>query len=126
MNELSSDEKSRKLGEALARLRDGLQGLQPTVEAIDRYLSSFTELEETTTVKEETFTILKFEPAKGERLGEFETAHKSNNLPDKWNHAYNILRQNNAVINSRYHGPDYEFSYWLYDEDRIFRQKRKQ
>jgi len=78
-----------------------------------------------TFVQEETFIMLKFEPAKGERLGEFEVAHKSSNLPDKWSHAYNILRQNNAVINSRYGGPDYQFSYWLYGEDRIYRQRRK-
>lgn len=77
-------------------------------------------------VPEETFTILKFEPAKGERLGEFEVAHKNNNLPDKWSHAFNILRQNNAVINSRYCGPDYQFSYWLYGDDRIYRQKKRQ
>jgi len=78
-----------------------------------------------TFVPQETFTILKFEPAKGERLGEFEVAHKNNNLPDKWSHAFNILRTNNAVINSRYCGPDYHFSYWLYGADRIYRQKKK-
>ena len=37
MSEL--DEKTRKLGKALARLRDGLQGLQPAIEAIDNYLN---------------------------------------------------------------------------------------
>jgi len=120
------DEKSEKLGEVLARLRDGLQGLQPAVEAIDAFLNYLGKPLEPTFVKEETFTILKFEPAKGERLGEFEVASKSHNLPDKWAHAYAVLKQNNAVINSRYHGPDYQFSYWLYGEDRIYRQKQKQ
>jgi len=76
-------------------------------------------------VLEETFTILKFETSKGERLGEYEVAHKSSNLPDKWSHAYNILRQNNAVINSRYSGPTYHFSYWLYSENKIYRQRLK-
>jgi len=79
----------------------------------------------TSFVKEATFTTLKFEPKKGERLTDFEVADKKNNLPDKFQQAYAILRQNNAVINSRYSGPDYEYSYWLYGEDRIFRQKRK-
>jgi len=37
---LSLDEKSQKLGEVLARLRDGLQGLQPAVEAINAYLNN--------------------------------------------------------------------------------------
>lgn len=107
---------------------------QYRVERIDELLNKigeakgFVEVEKkpTSFVYEETFTILKFEPAKGERLGEFEIAHKSNNLPDKWSHAFNILRTNNAVINSRYCGPDYHFSYWLYGDDRIYRQKKKQ
>ena len=76
-------------------------------------------------VPEQTFQILKFEDAKGEKLGEFQIAYKSSNLPDKWSSAYNILRQNNATIKERYHGPDYEFGYWLYGEDKIFRQKLK-
>jgi len=86
------------------------------------------EAEKNTTgfVQEETFTALKFETAKGERLGEFEIAHKSSNLPDKWARAYTVLRHNNSTIKDRYHGPDYQFSYWLYGEDRIYRQKRKQ
>jgi len=76
-------------------------------------------------VNEETFTILKFEDAKGERLGEFQIAHKSSNLPDKWSHAHNVLREANATIKERYHGEGYAFSYWLYGEDKIYRQKRK-
>jgi hypothetical protein len=86
----------------------------------------FVEAEKPTAyVLEETFTINKFEPAKGERLGEFEIAHKNNNLPDKWSHAFNVLRQNNATINNRYHGSTYVYAYWLYGEDRIYRQKLK-
>lgn len=76
-------------------------------------------------VKEETFTSLKFEAQKGERLGEFEVAAKANNLPDKWQQAYNILRRNNATIKERYHGAGYAYSYWVYGEDRIYRQKLK-
>jgi len=106
---------------------------QYRVERIDELLNKvgeikgFGEAEKKPTgfMQEETFTILKFEDAKGDRLGEFQIAHKSNNLPDKWSPAYNVLRKNNAVINSRYHGPDYQFSYWLFGEDRIFRQKLK-
>jgi len=120
---MSLDEKSQKLGEILAQIRNAFQG---ATEAIDAYINFLGKpMEPTSFVQEETFTILKFEPAKGERLGEYEVAHKNNNLPDKWSSAYNILRQNNAVINSRYQGPNYQFSYWLYGEDRIYRQKRK-
>jgi len=81
--------------------------------------------QEAPAVKEEVFNILKFEQQKGEKLGEFEVAHKSSNLPDKWSHAFNILRRNNATIKCRYHGKDYTYSYWLYGEDRIYRQKLK-
>jgi len=77
-------------------------------------------------VREETFACLKFEPQKGIRIGEFEVAYKENNLPEHWNHAYNILRQANATISNRYHGEGYQHSYWLYGEGRIFRQKLSQ
>jgi len=120
---MSLDENSQKLGELLAQIRNAFQGV---TEAIDAYINFLGKpMEPTSFVKEETFTILKFEPSKGERLGEYEVAHKNNNLPDKWSHAHNILKQNNAVINSRYQGTNYQFSYWLYGEDRIYRQKRK-
>jgi hypothetical protein len=77
-------------------------------------------------VKEETFTCLKFEQQKGNRLGEFEVAVKDKNPEAQWLHAYNILKQANATINNRYHGEGYAYSYWLFDEGKIYRQKLKQ
>jgi hypothetical protein len=77
-------------------------------------------------VKEETFNILKWDPQEGAKIGAYDVAYKATNLPDKWNQAYNILRQNNAVINARYHGEGYVYAYWLYGEDKIYRQKLKQ
>jgi len=77
-------------------------------------------------VKEETFQCNKFENQHSDKFGEYGVAHKAQNLPDKWNNAHNILRQSNATIQNRYHGPDYLFSYWLYGEDKIYRQKLKQ
>lgn len=76
--------------------------------------------------KEETFTTLKWEDREGAKIGQYGVAYKPNNLQDKWSAAYNILRQNNATISSRYHGEGYQFSYWLYGEDKIYRQKLKQ
>ncbi|MBS7632220.1 hypothetical protein KEJ15_01165 [Candidatus Bathyarchaeota archaeon] len=119
----SLDEKSQRLGQMLAQIRNALQGATEAIDAYTNFLGK--PMEPTSFVKEETFTILKFELAKSERLGEYEVALKSSNLPDKWSHAYNILRQNNAVINSRYSGPNYRFSYWLYGENRIYRQRLK-
>lgn len=82
-------------------------------------------VKETAAVKEETFSILKYEKQQGNRLGEFEVAYKARNIPDKWSHAYGILRQNNATITNRYHGPNYVCSYWLYGDGKIYRQKLK-
>jgi len=78
-----------------------------------------------TAIQEAVFTALKFEPQKGAKIGDYETAFKESNVPDNWNSAYNILKVNNATIANRYHGPTYEFSYWLYGEGKIFRQKLK-
>jgi hypothetical protein len=76
-------------------------------------------------VQELTFNTLKFEAQKGAQLGDYEIAHKSGNLEDKWRPAYNILRNSNATIKDRYHGEGYEYSYWLYGQDKIYRQKLK-
>ena len=77
------------------------------------------------TVLEETFNCLKFEEAEGARLGVYETASKKNNVPDKFQTAFNVLSKSNATISSRYHGEGYVYGYWLYG-DRIFRQRLKQ
>lgn len=76
-------------------------------------------------VKEDTFNILTFSKQTGAKIGEFEVALEKNNLPDKWSAAYNILRKNNATINTRYHGDGYIHAYWLYGQGKIYRQKRK-
>jgi hypothetical protein len=76
-------------------------------------------------VNETTFTVLSFEKQTGSKIGEYEVAHKKANIPEKWIHAYNILRQNNATIAKRYHSESYAHSYWLYGEDKIYRQRLK-
>jgi hypothetical protein len=75
------------------------------------------------TVNELNFSTLKYEPQQGTKLGDYEIAHKQNNLEDKWRPAYAILRNSNATIKDRYHGETYQYSYWLYGEDKIYRQK---
>ena len=76
------------------------------------------------TVPEQTFDLLKFEAQKGEKLGEFEIADKKNSIAQNWTQAFNILNQNNATINNRFHGPSYIYAYWIYNE-RIFRKRLK-
>jgi hypothetical protein len=80
---------------------------------------------QTRAVKEETFSGLTYEKQQGSRLGEYETAGKNGNPTDKWTIAYNVLKQNGATINNRYHGEGYAYAYWLYGEDRIYRQRLK-
>jgi hypothetical protein len=77
-------------------------------------------------VTEVTFTTLKFDPAKGEKLGDYEIAYQSGNITDKFTQAYNILHASNATIKDRYHGNGYQFSYWIYGEGKIYRQKLKE
>lgn len=79
----------------------------------------------TVAVKEEAFSILTFEPQQGTKIGSYEVAYKADNLEDKWAHAYSILRQGNSTINARYRGPGYVYSYWIYGEGKIYRQKLK-
>ena len=76
-------------------------------------------------VQELTFTTLKFEVQQSEKMGEYEVAHKTSNISDKWQSAINILRSSNATIKARYHGEGYQYAYWLYGEDKIYRQKLK-
>jgi len=75
--------------------------------------------------QEITFTSLKFETQKGTQLGDYDVAHKTSNIQEKWVQAFNVLRSSNATIKDRYYGETYQYSYWLYGEDKIYRQKRK-
>jgi hypothetical protein len=113
--------------EFLVKLRDGFQMI---ADAANEYIDSMAPPEDrdktqAATVHEVTFTTLKFEDQQGAKLGKFEIAYKQNNLEDKWRPAYSILRNSNATIKDRYHGEGYQYSYWLYGEDRIYRQKLK-
>ncbi len=113
--------------EFLVKLRDGCQMI---ADAANEYIDLMAPLEakektQAAAVQEATFTTLRFESQQGAKLGAFEVAHKQNNLQDKWQSAYNILRNNNATIKDRYHGDAYQYSYWLFVEDKIYRQKLK-
>lgn len=89
-------------------------------------VAELTGVKEAPAVKEDTFNILKFETVKSDRLPGLEAAHKLHNVEQNWTHAYGVLKAANATINSRYYGEAYGFSYWIYGEDRIFRQPLKQ
>ena len=76
-------------------------------------------------VDETTFQILKFEPQQGAKLGDYETADRKGNIPEKFQYALGVLSKSNATIQSRYHGQGYVYGYWLYGSDKIYRQKLK-
>jgi hypothetical protein len=108
--------------EFFLKLRDASQMV---VDACQEFLESKSPVKEpkpVACVSEQTFNILKFEPQEGAKIGSYDVAYKANNLEDKWTHAFNILRQSNATIKSRYHGQGYAYSYWLYGENKIYRQ----
>jgi len=98
-----------------ANIKRGAKGLAPQ-----------TPKQERIAVLEESFTTLKFDPMKGDKLGDYEIAWKSGNIEGKWQSAHNILSASNATIQNRYHGDGYAFSYWLYGEGKIYRQKLKE
>lgn len=108
-----------------------LQKIQPALETITQATKQLLTTLATQTPKQEStapeiiFKKLTYTTQKTPKLGEFETAKKSDNDPDLWNTAYKILEENNADINTRFHGPDYSHSYWLY-ADKIFRQTLKE
>jgi hypothetical protein len=114
--------------EFLVKLRDSCLML---ADAANEYIDSLAppeikaEKKQASAVLELNFTFLKFEAQQGTKLGEYEIAHKQSNLTEKWQNAYNILRNSNATIKDRYYGEDYQHSYWLYGEDKIYRQKLK-
>jgi len=111
----------------LAKLRDAGQMIS---DAADELLKSITPPElgldnEPSAVNEITFTALKWDAQKGTHLGDFDVAHKTSNIEDKWRHAFNILQSSNATIKERYNGTGYSYSYWIYGKDKIYRQKLK-
>jgi len=111
----------------LVKLRDASQIL---ADAANEYIESLAppevkENNQTAAVQELTFSTLRFGVQQGAKLGEYEIAYKASNLEDKWRPAHNTLRNSNATINDRYHGDGYLYSYWLYGEDKIYRQKLK-
>jgi len=91
---------------------------------IEKLLGS--EVKPKAVLPEETFNILKWENEKGSRLGDYQVAYKQQNIPEKWQHCFNILKANDSLIANRFHEQGYQHAYWIYPEkypDRIFRKK---
>jgi hypothetical protein len=114
-----------KQTELALNLRDAIKIITDSANAYIEFTAAPEKISQTENVSELIFTVLSFEPFQGAKLGEFEVAEKNSNPQDKWRSAYNILRAKNATIKDRYHGESYQYSYWLYVEEKIYRQKLK-
>ena len=107
----------------LKAFTDFLTMVESACDETKQKIGQITGATQTVTVKEETFSGLSYGKQQGSRLGEYETADKNSNPTDKWTLAHNILKHNGATINNRYHAEGYAYAYWLYGEDRIYRQR---
>jgi hypothetical protein len=83
------------------------------------------EIEHVTTERETSFTVLTWSPKKGDRLGDFEIAAKKDNDTEKYEHALQVLKANNATIQERFYEPQYTHTYWVFN-DTPYRQPRKE
>lgn len=114
-----------KQTELALNLRDAIKIITDSANAYIEFTSAAEKKSPAKAVSELTFTMLRFEPLQGAKLGEYEVAYKKDNVPDKLETAYYILKNNNATIKDHYHGEGYQYSYWLYVEEKIYRQKLK-
>lgn len=115
---------SEKLSEAII---DFANAIEAAAVQLKRYIGETQGVE----VKEETFiNLLGWEESQGNRIGTFQfTSRKANNNSEVFNHAYNILKANDATISNRFRDQGFQHSYWLFSgkPDTIYRQvlKRK-
>ena len=77
-------------------------------------------------LSEEVFTILKWNKRNSDKLGEYEVAERKENDPHAFDHAYNILRVNNADIRNHFGCKEWQYYYWIFENapDLIFRKRR--
>jgi len=76
-------------------------------------------------VPESVFSPLKWDLVHSDKMGDYEIAGAPSNPGQSFKDAFTVLSGDNATIKTRYHGSDYQFSYWLYGENRIYRQRIK-
>jgi urocanate hydratase len=117
-----TDNTTDKIEQALDIMTEFADGLEALALGVKQRMA---ELVQVATVREETFDILNWQQKKGAKLSEFEIATKDNNDQEKYQHALNILKTNGATIEDRFHEPQYQHTYWTY-QDTIYRQKRKE
>ena len=110
--------------EFLVKLRDAAAMIMDSCEGRLEALAP-AEVRQTNTVTEEIFSTLKWVDRTGEKLASYQTADKKDNPSESWQTAFDILQKAKATISKRYHGSKYQNGYWLFGQDRIFRQLLK-
>ena len=114
---MSLDEKDRRFGEVLARMRDGFQGLQPAIEAIDAFLNTLGKPLDPE--HPEVYDKLNWEDRTGNK-GAFQMLKKDNCRDTQlFTHLENILRQNKNNITIG------DWHYWAGDESYVFRRRKQ-
>lgn len=114
------------LNDLVESLIDFCNAQESSVVSLRRQIQALTKAEAKATVSEKRFNVLKWRNEKGERLGDYQVAYQSHNLPESWSHAFNILKVNICLIANPFHEEGYAYRYWIYPEkykDRIFRKK---
>lgn len=111
---------SEKINEALLNFADAMENA-----ALFLKQSIGKELK-TPQVSEGPFLTLKYEKRTGNKLKEFEVATKTlNSGSEDFERCLNILKRNNATIQNRFKDQGWQFAYWLYGENTIYRQTLK-
>jgi len=111
---------SEKIEEALLNFADAVENAALVLkQSVGKELK-------TPQVSESPFLALKYEQRTGNRLKEFEVATKTlNSGSEDFERCLNILKRNNATIQNRFKSQDWQFCYWLYGENTIYRQALK-
>jgi len=111
---------SEKQSEALLNFADALENAALVLkQAIGKEIKPVQ-------VNEAPFLTLKWEKREGAKLREFEITTKAlNSGSEDFEKCFNILKRNNASINQRFHDKGWQYGYWLYGENAIYRQTLK-
>lgn len=109
--------------ESLVKIRDATQMI---ADSVNDYINTLAPKEiKQAAVTQDVFNCLTYEEQQGAKLGIFETASKDKNDESKFQTAFNTLDVAKATIKDRYHGQNYQHTYWLYNQ-KIYRQRRTQ
>lgn len=110
--------------EYVAAVEDAGRNLRERVAELHGVAKDETPGENRKTVAEDNF-FFEYDNYESPNMGKYQSATKEGNITGRFQNAYNILKKADARIDNRYHGPDYEFAYWIWEhgKDRIYRQK---